>query len=323
MLLPSPLLPLLLLVPSLASAALSMKGQRLAAKAASSKDGILKLDSASYDELVGGDRDYSVSVVLTAMDPGFKCAPCRTFDPSFRDVSSSWSRLPKDQRSTHIFASLDFQDGQAVYKSLGLSTAPTLFFFPPSNGSEKVAPIGYDINANGFSSESLLNFIRPKLTHSFELYRPRPWGKIISAPFLLGGALYGLFIFRSFFLPIVTSKHLWTVATLLIILTFTTGYMWNKIKDAPYMVMDREGRSQWLAGGFSNQYGAESQVVAVIYGVLAFTFVALSNLVPTLRDPAKQKIGVILWVGVMLLVFSILLNIFKIKNGSYPFKLLF
>lgn len=151
---------------------------------------------------------------------------------------------------------------------------------------------------SGFSSESLLNFIRPKLTHSFELYRPRPWGKIISAPFLfvqlsslaslslppallsllfpnshlsfpplhnsLGGALYGLFIFRSFFLPIVTSKHLWTVATLLIILTFTTGYMWNKIKDAPYMVMDREGRSQWLAGGFSNQYGAESQVVAVI-----------------------------------------------------------
>lgn len=47
-------------------------------------------------------------------------------------------------------------------------------------------------------------------------------------------------------------------------LTFTSGYMWNKIKEAPYMVVDREGRSQWMAGGFSNQYGAESQVVAVI-----------------------------------------------------------
>jgi len=49
-----------------------MKGQRFASKAASSKDGILKLDSSSYDELTGGERDYSVSVVLTAMDPGFK-----------------------------------------------------------------------------------------------------------------------------------------------------------------------------------------------------------------------------------------------------------
>lgn len=30
------------------------------------------------------------------------------------------------------------------------------------------------------------------------------------------------------------------------------------------MAVDREGRSQWLAGGFSNQYGAESQIIAVI-----------------------------------------------------------
>lgn len=37
---------------------------------------------------------------------------------------------------------------------------------------------------------------------------------------------------------------------------------------------------------------------------------------PSLRDPAKQRIGVILWVSVMVLVFSVLLNIFKVKNGG-------
>jgi hypothetical protein len=70
--LPTPLLPFLLLVPSFVSA-LSNKGQKYAAKAASSRDGIVKLDSASYSDLIGAqERDYAVAVVLTAMDPSFK-----------------------------------------------------------------------------------------------------------------------------------------------------------------------------------------------------------------------------------------------------------
>lgn len=39
--------------------------------------GVVKLDSALYDEITDGPRDYSVSVVLTAMAPQFKCQPCQ------------------------------------------------------------------------------------------------------------------------------------------------------------------------------------------------------------------------------------------------------
>ena len=42
-----------------------------------SKQGIVQLDSALYDEITDGPRDYSVSVVLTAMAPQYKCAPCQ------------------------------------------------------------------------------------------------------------------------------------------------------------------------------------------------------------------------------------------------------
>lgn len=70
---------------------------------------------------------------------------------------------------------------------------------------------------------------------------------------------------------------------------------------------------------------------------------------PTLRDPAKQRAGVFLWSAVLIILFSILMNLFKLKNGcesllsfnsllslagadigrlarlfaAYPFKLLF
>jgi oligosaccharyltransferase complex subunit gamma len=47
------------------------------ALAAKSKDGVIKLDSASYDDLLSSDRDYSVTVVLTALPANVKCQPCQ------------------------------------------------------------------------------------------------------------------------------------------------------------------------------------------------------------------------------------------------------
>ena len=52
-----------------------------ASLASKSKDGIIKLDSASYDAILKGapgqDRDYSVVVELTAMGSQYKCQPCQ------------------------------------------------------------------------------------------------------------------------------------------------------------------------------------------------------------------------------------------------------
>jgi oligosaccharyltransferase complex subunit gamma len=48
------------------------------------------------------------------------------------------------------------------------------------------------------------------------------------------------------------------------ILVFTSGYMWNKIKNAPYVNVDRDGKVSWIAAGFQNQLGLESQIIAGI-----------------------------------------------------------
>ena len=65
------LLVLALAIPALADRS---KWVELASK---SKNGIIKLDSASYDELLSADRDYSALVLLTALAPQFKCEPCQ------------------------------------------------------------------------------------------------------------------------------------------------------------------------------------------------------------------------------------------------------
>jgi oligosaccharyltransferase complex subunit gamma len=115
-------------LPLLAQAANKSKFVDLANQ---SKDGIITLNSALYEELLapeatageataGGKkgRDYAVAVVLTALPVAMNCAPCRTFDPIFKQEAASWKRLPKEQREDMFFAVLDFADGQQIFQKV-------------------------------------------------------------------------------------------------------------------------------------------------------------------------------------------------------------
>jgi hypothetical protein len=39
--------------------------------------------------------------------------------------------------------------------------------------------------------------------------------------------------------------------------------MWNRIKNAPYIGVSQSGHVSWIAGGYQNQLGVESQIVGV------------------------------------------------------------
>ena len=43
-----------------------------------------------------------------------------------------------------------------------------------------------------------------------------------------------------------------------------SGHMWNQIRNPPYSVPGRDGRAGFIAQGFQNQFGLETQIVAVI-----------------------------------------------------------
>ena len=81
-------------------------------------------------------------------------------------------------------------------------------------------------------------------------------------PLTLGTLAFAAWSARAFLIPVVQSRIVWGVASMILILTFTSGYMWNKIKNAPYVHVNQEGHVSWFAGGYQNQLGLESQVVA-------------------------------------------------------------
>ena len=72
---------------------------------------------------------------------------------------------------------------------------------------------------------------------------------------------------------------------------------------------------------FQSHGHEEAQLLINLDGLLSFGTIALAIKVPRMSDPKGQKVAVLAWSGMLLLVYSFLLNVFRIKNGGYPFFL--
>lgn len=96
---------------------------------ASKNNGIVSLSSSQqYDELIqdtpSSPRDYSVSIILTALNPKYGCQPCISFDKEHKEVAYQWwtnkeNKKEKVNQMRHIFAVLDFEKGQEIFKRVG------------------------------------------------------------------------------------------------------------------------------------------------------------------------------------------------------------
>lgn len=109
----------------------------------------------------------------------------------------------------------------------------------------------------------------------------------------------------------------------------TSGYMFTRIRGSPYSGEN----GQWIASGYQNQFGQEVQVVAFIClfcylffylrscseldrldGLLAFSFLMLILVIPYQSSPQRQRLQVYLWTGVIMIIYSVLVSLFRVKN---------
>lgn len=80
----------------------------------------LKLDDGSYDELTALPRDYSVVVLLTALEARFGCQLCRDFQPEWDLIGKSWNRGDRRGESRVLYGTLDFADGKGTFQKVCL-----------------------------------------------------------------------------------------------------------------------------------------------------------------------------------------------------------
>lgn len=114
---------------------------------------------------------------------------------------------------------------------------------------------------SGLEAPRLQSWISNLTPQPFELHVPFNPTPYIVTPLVLLSLGVGGFTMWPYALPLLQSRIVWGVSSILLILTFTSGYMWNKIKNAPYVTGGPNGQVTWIAGGFQNQLGLESQIV--------------------------------------------------------------
>ncbi|KAI1179283.1 OST3/OST6 family protein [Nemania sp. FL0916] len=286
----------------------------------------LKLADSTYRKLTSAPRDYSVAVLLTALDAKYGCQLCGIFQPEWDILAKSWIKGDKAGDSRLILSTLDFTDGRETFMSLGLQTAPVLLLFQPTTGPHAVSspePLRYDF-ANGAPTADV---VREWLVRHLSdrphpaIYRPVNYARWVVTIVSLLGAAGVIFKASPYILPVIQSRNVWAGLSLIGILLFTSGHMFNQIRKVPYVAGDGRGGISYFAGGFQSQYGLETQIVAFIYGLLSFATISLALKAPRTQDSHVQQIMVIAWGVVMTVMYSYLLSVFRVKNGGYPFRL--
>ncbi|OJD17853.1 hypothetical protein AJ78_02094 [Emergomyces pasteurianus Ep9510] len=301
-------------------------GDKYKAYQALAKSGApIALEDSTYHDLTSKPRDYHVAILLTAGDARYGCQLCREIQPEWDLLARSWTKGAQKDTPRLLFGTLDFSQGKNTFQNLLLQTAPVLMFFPPTVGSGAKAdasPIRYDFNGP-LSADKISSWINRYLPdgHKPPVVRPLNYTRIITITTLLLGAVTLFTVLSRFILPLIQNRNLWAAVSLIMILLFTSGHMFNHIRKVPYVAGDGKGGISYFAGGFSNQFGLETQIVAAMYAALSLATIVLAMKTPRIEDPKTQQVNVIVWGAVVFVMYSFLLSVFRTKNAAYPFFL--
>ncbi|KAK6359796.1 oligosaccharyl transferase subunit ost3/OST6 [Orbilia brochopaga] len=285
--------------------------------------GTIVLTDNNYNDLTNAPRNYSAVVLFTAMDQRFGCTLCRDFQPEFDLIGSSWNKQHPNQDGL-FFGVLDFSNGKQTFQRLQMSTAPIMMLFPATTTGSPAdhVPLRYDFNPNDVNAaESVARWVSSHTKHNVTINRPFNYAKFFTMVIGIIGTATMSKLAYPYLAPALYSRNLWAALSLVAVLLFTSGHMFNHIRKVPYVVQGRNGGVSYIAGGFSNQFGLETQIIAVVYAVLAFSSIALCLKMPRIESAGNQKIAVMAWNLVLLVMFSFLMSVFKMKNSGYPFFL--
>lgn len=103
----------------------------------------------------------------------------------------------------------------------------------------------------------------PNIPHP-QLIRPINYFKIAMTVTAVLGIITFFAVAAPYILPVIQNRNLWAAVSLISVLMFTSGHMFNHIRKVPYVASDGKGGVSYFAGGFQNQFGLETQIVAAI-----------------------------------------------------------
>jgi len=118
---------------------------------------------------------------------------------------------------------------------------------------------------SGQTAEVVHNFIARNVPGPHPpVHRPFNWVKLVTVTTGILGTISFVTVAWPYITPVIQNRNLWAAISLIAVLLFTSGHMFNHIRKVPYVSGDGKGNINYFAGGFQNQWGLETQIIAAV-----------------------------------------------------------
>lgn len=296
---------------------------------------VLPLTDENYETVLNGKRDYHLVVLFTSENSKINCVLCREINPAYEIIANSWYQDnpegitdfdPEDKeiapKNIYFFRS-DYDSSKKLFALLQLNSIPKIFYFRPTNA----------LGPNNFQNEKIeyqffqgdhrylmIDWFSQLTGHKFNLHIPVDKSKVIINIVWVLSTLIVIKKFNKKIIQLLRSKLPWTIISLMGILLFVTGYMFNQIRGSPYVIEHPDGRVEYFLAGQQNQLGVETQIISFIYGALSLLFIILIKRAPEIKNDSVGLILVGVVSALIFALFSLLLSIYGLKGLGFPYK---
>ncbi|KAJ1869394.1 oligosaccharyl transferase subunit ost3/OST6 [Coemansia sp. RSA 1722] len=295
-------------------------------RAKQDSDGVVKLDMGLFMKYVVDEKkEYSVVLQLTALSPKYKCGPCKAIDRTLRAVARGWKKQANKGGRDIVFGSLDVEDAEELFQQMKIDNIPRLMIFPAAKGAqafENPSPRELSLSARTSSPSGMASKLSELFGVKMQAEEQTDYMKYLSNLIVAAAAICAIYlVYRHIDLRML-GRNVWSIATILFVLLMTSGFMWNRINNPPYMGQTRSGDVILFAPVNNQQYGVETQIVAVTYAICSLCVVALVRHVPRIQNADQRSFVTFMFVAALVLTFSYLNSVFRMKMPAYPYKLL-
>lgn len=299
---------------------------------------LIRLKGDQFKNLVkNSPKNYSVILMLTALQPGRQCQICQQAHDEFQIVANSW-RYSQSYNNRLYFAMVDFDDGPDVFQLLKLNSAPTFIHFPAKGKPKKADTL--DLQRFGFAAEMLARWVQERTDVPIRVFRPPNYSATILIGLLFVFIAVLLYLRRNN-LEFLYNKKAWGIGAICIMLTMTSGQMWNHIRGPPFMHRNPQtGQVAYIHGSSQAQFVVETYLVALMNCAVVVGMILLNEAgSPDPKDKkdsltsfgstpsgsdvgGKKRVTALVGLGVMAIFFSLILSIFRSKYSGYPYSFL-
>lgn len=207
------------------------------------RSNVIDMNDVSYPEFgVAKERDYSLFVFLTAASPMYKCAMCRSADPEFELLATSFKKMEKELDHDIFFVRVDYMDSPKTFQGYELTSVPVIFYIPPSTADSNEKPYEvsmkdrlYITSGSETSAEHMAAFVHDTVGVDISIHRSQLtlYVTIIAMFAAVLASIRPVITHLDLILSLIRIKGFWLIASLGVYTCSISGFIFDIIRSPP------------------------------------------------------------------------------------------